>query len=286
MTSPPQGNQFDVTHPVADKDVARTFGESGVSLTHNKTRVVSESVEFDLSTGTTADRPDDNNSTSQSDGAGQQIEPQVDLAGVEVEISANVSGNPDLYLTDPNLNEVDSVTGVSAGETHRLLGDLSANTKYNVVLYNGGNSYTAGFNDGTQSYPYTSSDVDQTAQVFDAEPGGGGPNTTTTRSKNIDTVTALKDNNTSGSVTVEWSYPDDVYAWDVAAFTRTLDSETVDVYIEELQSGSWTEIAGPISRGDSIPADPANEVRFRVELSRASTSNNPTLDSIARRWKL
>jgi hypothetical protein len=90
----------------------------------------------------------------------------------------------------------------------------------------------------------------------------------------------------SGTTYVEWPEPADVYRWDAATFQRTEDGETVSVYIEESTDGgdTWTEIAGPISRGQDITADPASEVRFRVELSRSDTANSPSLDAIYRRW--
>jgi hypothetical protein len=90
---------------------------------------------------------------------------------------------------------------------------------------------------------------------------------------------------TSGTITFEPPIPEDVFDWASALFTRTLDSETVDVYIDEYD-GSWTEIQGPISRGDKITASPSNNVRLRAEISRADTSNSPSLDSIARTWEI
>lgn len=86
---------------------------------------------------------------------------------------------------------------------------------------------------------------------------------------------------TSGTAYVEWPYPNDVYDWGSIFFEEFLDGETLDVYVEEY-SGSWTEIAGPVSNGDGIPANPTNNVRFRIEISRASTGNNPVLKQIKR----
>ncbi|MFB6302768.1 MAG: hypothetical protein ABEH78_07915 [Haloferacaceae archaeon] len=93
---------------------------------------------------------------------------------------------------------------------------------------------------------------------------------------------------TSTTTYLEWPYPPDgdVYSWGSAYFTRTLDNEVVDVYIEENQSSGWTEVAGPISRGDSIPADPANNVRYRVSINRNDTTALPTLDSAVREAEL
>lgn len=91
---------------------------------------------------------------------------------------------------------------------------------------------------------------------------------------------------TSSTIYVTWPQPTDIYRWDAATFQTSPDGETVEVYVEESTDGgsTWTEIQGPIERGDQIGADPGSRVRFRVELSRNDTANNPTLDAIYRRW--
>ncbi|MFB6099951.1 MAG: hypothetical protein ABEK16_01640, partial [Candidatus Nanohalobium sp.] len=97
---------------------------------------------------------------------------------------------------------------------------------------------------------------------------------------------------TSGTVTLEWSYPTDLYEWDVATYTRTLDNETVDVFVAYSTDGgsTWTRTNGgsPISRNYSLAKDsnisPSDNVRIEAELSRQNTSNNPTLDSAYRSW--
>lgn len=90
----------------------------------------------------------------------------------------------------------------------------------------------------------------------------------------------------SGQATIEWTYPNDVIEWDVAAFQTSPDGETVEVYIQESTDGgsTWTEIQGPIIRGQKIQAGPESRVRYRVELSRSDLSNNPTFDAAYRRW--
>jgi hypothetical protein len=89
---------------------------------------------------------------------------------------------------------------------------------------------------------------------------------------------------TAATVYVEWPEPADVYAWDRVLFeSATPNDSTVTVYAEEYDGSSWVEVAGPLGRGDSIPADPSRNVRFRVELSRSSVSDEPRLESIYRR---
>lgn len=278
-------------NPVTDKDVARTFGESDLSLSLTSAIVTGESVELS-GYGTTATRPDDDSTSTDVTGAyGLRINPNSDIEGVRVEISANTGPVSEVALLDSNENILAEATNgpYSAGETIDLVATLSASTTYYVSVYDS-STYDVGFHNGGGSFPYTSADVDITAVANSAHPDDGDSIGIDTANAGyaIDDVTAITgDDANSGTAYIEWPYPDDLYAWDVATFTRTLDGETVDVFVEEAQgSPGWTEVAGPISRGDSIPADASNDIRFRVELSRSNTSNNPTLDSIARRWRI
>ena len=93
---------------------------------------------------------------------------------------------------------------------------------------------------------------------------------------------------TSATAFVEWPYPKSVFSWDVASFQALLDGETVEVFIEESTDGggTWNEIQGPIVRGETINAPADARIRYRVEISRVDTENNPALDSVHRRWEV
>jgi len=161
---------------------------------------------------------------------------------------------------------------------------LSAGSDYYVGYGNEGSTYTRG-RDSEASYPYSSSDVDITAGCFDILSGNPDSDTTIGATYTVKSVTAVE-KKPSGTATIGWAKPADVYRWDAATFQAARDGETVEVYVEESTDGgsTWTEIQGPIGRGDQIEADPRSRVRFRVELARSDTSNNPTLDAIYRRW--
>lgn len=271
---------------VADKDVARTFAESDLALTVDDCGISAESVALSF-TGQPTNRTDDDASTSDTAKHGVTINPNGPLVGVEATISANSSGFTTAYIYETstgNLITSKDISGKAAGDTVRLDGvSLSEGTDYNLVMDDGGNSWTVGRDESDNSFPYTGRHLD----IVDAAYNSTGSNLYAAAYTD---VAGIGDNST-GTVYVEWdpadTAPKDAVGWDVAYFTRTLDSEAVDVYAEEAQgSPGWTEVAGPMARGDSIPADPSNDVRFRVELSRADTANNPTLDSILRRWKL
>jgi hypothetical protein len=93
----------------------------------------------------------------------------------------------------------------------------------------------------------------------------------------------------SATVYVEWGAPSDIDSWDLATFQRTLNNESVDIYVAESSDGgsTWSRINGgnPIGQNFDISTiDPANEVRIECELSRSNTSNDPTFDYAATRY--
>jgi hypothetical protein len=276
----------DVSLPVADKDIARNFGETGLSVTQDSTEIVDGSIQLANPAGNTVSRPTDDTTFNDEAEAGLVINPNTAAGGVEVAVSANTvpGGSETAYLervSDGQMIDTADVSGASAGDRVELRGSLSAGTDYAVYLYAGGTSRDTGYN-SNPTYPYEDADVDIVDGWFD-----GSADSAYARCLNdIQLLGAL-----DGVVITEWDTPgdppDDVVGWDIAFYTVTRDSETVDVFIEEAQgSPGWTEIAGPVTDGDSIPADKANDVRFRIELSRSDTANIPTLDSIGRRWKL
>lgn len=132
-------------------------------------------------------------------------------------------------------------------------------------------------NDSSQSYNVDVSGLTGTTTVSvfvdDSSASGGAEVTTEAVAKSR-----------NGSVTVEWPTPEDVYRWDAGTYSASSDGETVAVYVEENDGSGWTQIAGPIDRGQTITAAPSSQMRYRIELSRSDERNNPTLDAIYRRW--
>jgi len=260
----------------ADKDVARSFGESDVTVSSGAIGVSNESLSLGTSGGTTF--TNESNISGRTK-AGVRINPNYRITALTLTRFDSSNGDfEDGYevqrLSDGTVVDSGSIT-VSPAETFDIPGlDLSPGTEYAVYLLDSGGVYTRKDNDAATSLP-----------EFDVS-GGFDQYGTDPAVYAFSDVTATVSPN-SGSAYIEWPTPNDVFGWDVATFTSSPDGETVDVYVEEDRSGGWTEIAGPIDRGGLIKAaDPSNNVRFRVELSRSDESNDPTLDSIARRWKL
>jgi hypothetical protein len=265
----------------ADVESAETFAESDVTLSHTRTVVNSESLALGddvylkgVDTGT-----DNTQDTGVGVYAGAVINPNRDLNGLRVTISGNtgtINRVSILRLSDNTEIEFRSVN-VTSGDTVALTATLTAGSEYAVRADGGGSdTYTMGYDTDTGS-PIAGDELDVTDGWFDGSKTNYNYNLTLIEGRGPAT---------SGSVTVEWPYPPDVYGWDTVLYKRTLDDETVDVYVEEDQSGGWTDVAGPVARGDAIPADPSNNVRYRIEFSRADTANRPTLDAIYRRRKL
>lgn len=261
--------------PAALKDVTRTFAESNVSVTHTDTAVSGESVRL---LGGYADIPNSDGSFNTTGWRGVNFVPNVDISTVRAEFMADSNNaNEARVVRDSDGTVMGSITGGpwSPNTEIELTGlGLSAGTEYRLQARN-----TAGWDYGNRgggyTYPFKSAalDVVDSGSSPRAWTWVGGPEAS------------------SGNVIIEFGTPGtppaDVVGWDVAYFSATPDGETVKIYVEEAQgSPGWTEVAGPLKRGDAIPADPENDVRFRVEISRASTANNPTLDSILRRYKL
>jgi hypothetical protein len=149
------------------------------------------------------------------------------------------------------------------------------------IVINGTNEGTFNFRQSASSYQFI-------------EFGNRTTNSGISREIYFDDVEIDINPATSGSAVIEWDrgIPTDIFEWDVATFTRTLDGETVDVYVAYSSDGgsTWTRTnsANPITRNYSLNEDsnitPNLDVRIETELSRTDTANNPTLDSAYRSW--
>jgi len=269
-----------VSSPAASTNKAETFTESDLSIGHGLTVVSGESLVMPGGTPSTADRPADNDSTTNSGLRGLVVTPNEPLGGIEATLSSNYGGEGTvaelIRMSDGAVLDSVDATGLSPGDTVTLLGPLESGTDYGVQIGDPSNDTLHG-RYGSTSYPYTSDEVDITDGLRDGTNRSGN-------AYNFTDVTSYYTNSTSA--TVEWSFPADVYGWDTVLFQNSPGDGTVDIFIEENQSGSWTEIAGPVSRGDVIPADPANNVRYRIDFSRPGSDTEPTVDALYRRRKL
>lgn len=270
------------------KDVTMTFSESDVTVRHNSVIVQNESIGIQSWSGPSV--PNDASTHNKQMGFGLRFTPSRDMPAVRVTLSANTSGVRTVYLSqgDTLLDERTFARDLSPGDSIVLYGPLSANTSYDVGVYDGNDTYSVG-RDENATFPVSSNDISVDTGSYGTHPSDGQAPSTVSYSFAFTEIAGTATGGTSGTAYIEWPQPADIYAWGIAQFQRTVDSEQVDIYVEESVDGgsTWTQIAGPISRGTSIPASgPDALIRFRVEFSRSSTANNPTLDMIARSWML
>lgn len=270
------------TSPIAQKDAAETFAEGDVTTSLANADIETESVRI-KDPATSAAGPGSLTGGGNSvDIAGVTAVPNRRVSELTVTFSAYESGDvaTEVRVTRQSDGEIlyqETGLSVGDGETHTAAVDLSAETSYSIEVATSG-TYQQASTSGTSE-----EDVPFTSEVIDITNGAYEGDKHTTGLFSITEIEA-KANDREGSVSISWPNPPDVYRWDAASYQATQDGETVDVFVEADDGSGWTEIAGPINRGDQINADPGSEVRFRVDLSREDVANSPTLDAIYRRW--
>lgn len=283
ISSPPGKN------PIASKDRAETFAESDVSVSFENSRasVSSGSLSLDftdyaLGTGTSGNN---DNSTFDNEYFGISFIPQVDFDSVDLEWGVTFD-YLDFQVVRADNSEVIYQEGSGTATGGELVTISPTDGFVSGVRYYAATEYISG-NGGitnTGSDPAIPSNY---AVVAETGPyRASGPVSDDGRRAMFSTIIPSVDGHLTESAFIEWPQPTDIYRWDAATFQTSPDGETVEVFVEESTDGgsTWTEIQGPIGRGEQIEADPGSRVRFRVELSRNDTANNPTLDAIYRRW--
>lgn len=265
------------TSPVASKDVAQTFAESDVTLSHTDTAVVGESVELTASTASTG-------TTSSSGSYVTTVQYDVDVTSDSVyfdAVTVDHASSSDFTIevrdsSDTVLASTSGSTGGAGTTTFTLdVSDysrlLSSETATIYINEPGGNMPTADSEPGdTSLFSYV---------------GGTGPVQHVDSSPHLSATREPM----SGSVTVEWPDPPDIYAWDTALYRATEDGETdpISVDVQRYDGSEWVTALSDINNPASIVELPADQnIRYKVYLSRSSVSNNPTLDAIYRRFKL
>jgi len=218
------------------------------------------------------------------------------LTDVDVEKTADVTGDgrQEIVFKDfsDNLKYYDvsnsSTTDISQQGTNITLADITGDGRKDIVFKDSSGNLVY--------YDFVDSSTTDTG-------GDSGIFTTGDITNNGQAEIVYRDSNgnlkyysdkpaTSGTAILEWSRPTDIFEWDVVTFTRTLDNETVDVFVAYSTDGgsTWqrTNSGNPITRNYSLKSDSNissdDEVRIESELSRADTANNPTLDSAYRSW--
>jgi len=284
MTRMPQSPTAAEARPIAQKDAAETFGEPDVTVSGTGVETSSGSIQM-RDSEETAIGPDPNGNYIDNAEGGMVISPIVNISEVSATLQSSswsTSGEIDGYkierLSDGAI--VGEKTGlggtVSPGDTLTLTGlSLDPSHEYAVYVTDSEDKMDVSYN--------SQSGFDHSGEAFSTAGAwidGTRRADITLAFKSIEVTSPPLD----VSAYITWSDPDDIYRWDAATFAASPDGETVTVNIEANDGSGWTEIATDISRGDSINAHPDSAVRFRVDIKRQDIYNNPTLDSIYRRW--
>jgi len=281
----PEGNTVtNLSEPVRVTEEASTFTESNVTVTNNATTVKSGSIQLGFDAGTTATRGADNKSQSETDGRGLEISPNTNIDGVRVTVSGSTGTFQDAFIVDSTETFLSEKTGgFSAGDVVDFETPLDSGETYYVGAFDNGNSYQVGV-ESLPSFPQTSADIDITNGAFGIHPNDGlGISPTSGDAFVFRDVTALTTSN-NGNALVELGNgaPTDIESYDLATFQRTLDSETATVDVED---SNGTVLKSDISKDTDISDIPTStDVQLRANLSRNNTSNNPTIDYLARRF--
>lgn len=267
-------------------DAARSFTESELTLTHTDTRQSAGFISLDNGSSVSRD-PDDSTVSDKWDLRGVRFVLSMDVSEITATISTDYSGynGGTAYLEQTDGTTIASTDNtISGGDTVTFNANLSAGIEYQIRVGQTSGRNTHAY-DSNPAFPYESPGVDIVSGA-DTNSNSHGD------AWNVASLSVPGNTKSSGTVIMEWSHPADIYEWDVATFTRTLDSETVDVFVSYDDGSGWTRTnsGNPISRNYDLSGDAnisaSDSVRIEAELSRASTSNNPTLDSAIRSWKL
>lgn len=279
--------QFERVSPetsISRTDSAVSFTESDVTLGHSGTKVANGYLQLlDQYLGSTASRPADNSTFTNSGERGIYFKPNKAHQGVRFTLSGNNDGSmTTLYVRTKAGTLLDSVTvNGTPGEVIEFTNlNLTVGNEYSVSGDAGGASFTAG-NTSNAAYPYTSGYVDITAYY-----NTGNYSATSSNAFIISDVEVFEQEpQTSGTTTIEFPSPPDINAWDVATFIKHVHGGTAEV---DVIDGAGNVKISNISRGHDISAlNPGTNVGFQVRLTRPTTADaSPHLHSVYRRWSV
>jgi hypothetical protein len=213
------------------------------------------------------------------DRVGIKFVPQYDTNSVTITTDSDNDSGLQLYVTDTSGNVL-AQDASSPGASTQLTASLSAGTGYYAVVDNGGSSYNFGAA-SSPTFPYTSDAVNITKGVIN--------NTYewTDTAPAIQEVSLPTGYSDSIVQSIEFADPTPVGRWETASFQADEDTETVEVYVETDDGNGWSDWqSDPIASGTNLSSiSPDSRVRFRVEISRSDSSNNPRLLLLSRQYR-
>ncbi|WP_058826727.1 hypothetical protein [Haloferax sp. Q22] len=258
---------------VSPKDVAETFDEPDVTVSGglhttggnlSLDRAASDSVDISITSG----------GSTGGGGHGIKINPKVRVEEITVDLDSSATAVGDTVVETVESGEQARTSSLSAGGSHTFSG-LSIPESEEIWVYTYCDYRPE---EGTNNFPVVADTFEITSNLFDAGSGSYNGDGVYSYSR-----VAVNGEAVSASPIVSWPEPD-VFAWTAVVFDSTTPADsTCQVFIED---SSGSEVAGPVSRGDSIPLSDTENPRFRVELTEGSGGEVPSLEYLARGWLL
>lgn len=218
-----------------------------------KTDVFVQGVALSLRSFSEVNLPDDDTQFTNNLKQGNIINPNESLNFISAVISSNTSGFSTAYLTrdsDGNVIATKDISNLQAGDEFTFSANLSSGVDYRVQIDNNGSDYTVGYN-SSPSYPYTSTKLDVTAAVEDAN-----QSTSVTRALTSISGGTINSNGSFTSTVNNLGYQ--ATEWTPTA-EYTLNGQDLEL---ELQDGS----------GNTIAVATESEIGKTISISTTATS--------------
>jgi len=317
----PEGNTVtSLSDPVRVTEEASTFAESDITVTRDSVSVVSGSLQLASNIVDDFEDGDENVKSTEWSGWTESAENEFNVQNGTV-ISGSFSAEivADATTATATATRISSIQTSPISFKIRSDGDTEDNTKGTAVdiptlgklrLQDSTNKILFEGNDTGQTWsPNTNylieyKNIDyqnDTVDVFVDGVNTGNYAAAGDLSNGIDTIELRKvtavstfrgyyddilfgTKATTGDalITFDSGSPVDINSWDLATFQRTLDNETVTIDVED---SNGNVLKSDISKDTDISdIATSTDVQLRANLSRNDTSNNPTVDYLARRF--
>lgn len=211
---------------------------------------------------------------------GIEVSASKDFDKLRVGIGANASGATRVSLrTDPGTIETQKNFPGSSGSVTFDYAFTSGETYYITAEEENDSDWTYGYDLDSP----TTINGNIVSIVYGEEDNGSW---NTGEAWVIQEITPISDA-FDGEATVEWSNPSSVSRWETATYQDVPDGETVEVYVQTNDGNGWSDWStNPVGSGIDLSAIPSDHrVRFRVELSRNDTSDNPRVTLLSRQYR-
>jgi len=258
---------------------AITFQEDDVSVNLNDLRIDNNNITTIDTSGSPVDVPHNpDGSSSYDEIVGVAFEANEPLFGVKDVVVDSQSTGP--FGNIVLIGQQEGIMDKNSNLSGELRGELKQGNTYAVGVEPSSGSATSTYDTAISNWPrnvgevtlvgfyedgFTIRDYTRAIQSFSVLVFGGGP--------------------TSGSANITWSNQADIGDWQAAAFERTTNGETMDVYLAFDDGNGFNRTNGgnPIPNNYSIKDDSniqgQDKLRYELEMSRQDTTTSVTFNA-------